>query len=105
MKLLISTLALSFALVGCSNDNYVSSPPPKPVYEKVEILEVDPPKHFRIIVYDKESKVQSSVSISKHCRVKDNLIGSETTVTRNTYININSLFQHYACRTYRSNEV
>lgn len=48
MKLLISTLALSFALVGCSNDNYVSSPPPKPVYEKVEILEVDPPKHFRL---------------------------------------------------------
>ena len=53
---------------------------------KVNIIDIDPPKHFRIIVYDKESKVQSSVSISKHCRVKDNLIGSETTVTRNTYI-------------------
>lgn len=54
---------------------------------KVKIIDIDPPKHFRIIVYDKESKVQSSVSISKHCRVKDSLIGSETTVTRNTYIN------------------
>lgn len=53
---------------------------------KVNIIDIDPPKHFRIIVYDKESKVQSSVSISKRCRVKDNLIGSETTVTRNTYI-------------------
>ena len=53
---------------------------------KVNIIDIDPPKHFRIIVYDKESKVQSSVSISKRCKVKDNLIGSETIVTRNTYI-------------------
>lgn len=54
---------------------------------EVKIIDIDPPKHFAIIVYDEKSKVQSRVSISKHCRVKDNLIGSETTVTRNTYIN------------------
>ena len=66
MKYLISTIALSFALVGCSNNNYPSPSPTKPVYEKVEILEVDPPKHFRLQYKVLSTGATYRVS-SKHC--------------------------------------
>ena len=53
---------------------------------KVNIIDIDPPKYFAIIAYDEKLKVKSRISISKYCKVKDNLIGSETIVTRNTYV-------------------
>lgn len=67
MKYLICSLALSFGLIGCSNnDNLSSSTPHKPVYEEVEILEVDPPKHFSLKYKVLSTGATYSVR-SKHC--------------------------------------
>lgn len=53
---------------------------------KVKIIEIDPPKHFRIVIKDKELDKTDSIHISKRCQVKEGLLNSETTVTRTTYI-------------------
>lgn len=64
MKYLIIVLALIPTLVGCSNNNYMPSSSPKPVYEKVEILEVDPPKHFKL----KYKVLSTGVILSVHSK-------------------------------------
>lgn len=55
---------------------------------KVKIVDINPPKYFKIIVQIPDENKTETLSISKRCSVKDNLKGSETTITKVTYINI-----------------
>ena len=69
-------LICSVFLTGC-NQLY------KTEQIKVKIIDIDPPKHFYIFVNVDNKK--EKIYISKRCNVKQNLIGSETTITKNTY--------------------
>ena len=54
---------------------------------KVKIVDINEPKYFKIIVQIPDSKQKETISVSKRCSVKDNLKGSETTITKITNIN------------------
>ena len=54
---------------------------------KVKIVDINPPKYFKIIVDIPGENKTKTISISKRCSVKDNLKGSETIITKVTSIN------------------
>ncbi len=63
---------------------------------KVKIIEIDPPRYFRLIINDSELNETAKISISKRCTVKEGLINSETTVTRTTYIDAETNKKSYS---------
>lgn len=76
---ILSIIVLSLFISGCS-EFYKSEE------VKVKIIDIKPPRHFYLIVYDRSTGRKQSVFISKRCHVKNNLIGSETTILKITYI-------------------
>lgn len=61
---------------------------------RVKIVDIDPPKHFYIIVnVDGKSEY---IKISKRCDVKDDLIGKETIINKTTYKNNNEYHYSYS---------
>lgn len=75
---LISFLIAILLFTGC--DDFQKSE-----VIKVKIVNIDPPKRFKIIVLTDEGR--KSISISKRCSVKNGLIGTYTLVKRNEYYN------------------
>lgn len=73
-----SILLLILLFTGCNSYTLVSK-------EKiqVEIVDIDPPKHFYIYVQTPDGV--EKIHISKRCQVKDKLVGSKTEVYRLKY--------------------
>lgn len=67
--------------VGCTGSKEISRE-----QIKVKIVDIVPPKYFKIIVDVPDSDKHENISISKRCSVKDNLKGSETVITKITYV-------------------
>ena len=83
-------LVFTLALVACSGYTEVSRVP-----ETFTIVDVNPPKHFRVIVMDYKGDTYE-VNVSKHCnRWREVKIGSMVTLTRVTQRHDKGHFSSY----------
>lgn len=91
MKIFNTLIFICFVLFFTGCDEFY-----KTEQIKVKIIEIDPPKHFRIVIKDTVLNETAKISISKRCQVKEGLLNSETIVSRTTYIDTETNKKSYS---------
>ncbi len=85
-KLLIIPIGIIIFIISIAGCERKYTNPDDYIMETLhgKVVDYDPPKHF-YITYELSNGYKETEYISKHCSIKDNLIGADVTVIKMTH--------------------